>query len=322
MSFNDISNLRKSGRLNDAYLLAKTELDQQPDDIWAKRAMAWVLYDLAKKNTSYDNRDKFLKCLNQISSMAFPAEETMFWESVTWLVRSVCATVERNANHSCSFFTGLFTAIRPLPLPKPAEPYSALLQTMLRLKTEWQQYPDFCQWWGLGNLRLEDYKPQQTADGKRILSLAERVFMGYTKSLLSQNRVSDLAEWEPQLSKQANDNPSYTYLPYYLAKVRLSLGKAELVMESMKTFVKKKRGEFWVWELLGDASHDSDNRFCCYAKAMTCNTKNEMLVSMREKMVDQLIARNNYPEAHCELDRLLATRQKHQWAISSKLQSF
>lgn len=173
-----------------------------------------------------------------------------------------------------------------------------------------------------GEVISDIYSTLRGADGRPILSLAERVFMGYTKSLLSQNRASDLAEWEPQLSKQANEDPSYTYLPYYLAKVRLSLGKAEQVMESMKTFVKKKRGEFWVWELLGDATHDPDHRFFFYAKAMTCNTKDEMLVSMREKMVNQLIARKYYPEAHCELDRLLATRQKHRWAISSKLLSF
>lgn len=320
MPFNDISKLRKSGRLNEAYQMASDELAQQPDDIWAQRAMAWVLYDFAKKNASFENQDKFVKCIAQIGSINIAADETMFWESVTWLVRSMIATVERNRDHQPVFFSSLFAVIRPLPLPKPTEAYSALLQTTLRLKTEWLQYPDFCQWWGLDNLRPEDYKPQQTEDGNRILSLAERVFMAYTKALLSQNRHDDLVEWEPQLSKLANDNPSYIYLPYYLAKVRLAIGNAEQVLQSMKAFVRKKRGEFWVWELLGDASSDPDEQFCFYAKAMTCRTKEEMIVALREKMVFQLVAHNQYAEARYELDRVIATRQRHQWSIPYKLQ--
>ena len=320
MSFSEISKLRKSGRLNEAYQMALVEIDQQPDDIWSQRAMAWVLYDFAKKNATFDSQDKFIKCIARIGDMNFAAEETMFWDSVTWLIRSMMATVERNRSHQPAFFSSLFAAMRPLPLPKPAEAYSALLQTTLRLKTEWQQYPDFCQWWGLDNLRPEDYKPRQTEDGKRILSLAERVFMAYTKALLLQNRQSSLIEWEPQLSKLANDNPSYTYLPYYLARTRLTLGRTGQVMQSMKAFVRKKKGDFWVWELMGDASSDSDEQFCHYAKAMTCRAKDEMLVAMREKMVYQLLVRKQYSEARHELDHVMATRQRHQWSIPYKLQ--
>lgn len=320
MPFNDISKLRKSGRLNEAYQMASVKLSQMPDDIWAQRAMAWVLYDYAKKNATFENQEKFTKCIAQIGGMSFAADETMFWESVTWLVRSMIATVERNRDHQPGFFSSLFAVIRPLPLPKPTEAYSALLQTTLRLKIEWLQYPDFCQWWGLDNLRPEDYKPQQTENGNRILSLAERVFMAYTKALLSQNRHDDLVEWEPQLSKLANDNSSYIYLPYYLAKVRLSIGNAEQVLQSMKAFVRKKRGEFWVWELLGDASSDPDEQFCFYAKAMTCKTKDEMIVALREKVAYQLVARKQYDEARYELDRILATRRQHQWSIPFKLQ--
>ncbi len=53
---------------------------------------------------------------------------------------------------------------------------------------------------------------------------------------------------------------------------------------------------------------------------MTCKTKDEMLVAMREKMVLQLIARQHFHEARHELDHLIATRQRNKWAISAQLQ--
>lgn len=344
MSFNEISSLRKSGRLKEAYTMAHDDLLADPDDIWNRRAMAWVLYDYAKQNATFDKQQQFLRCLEQIRTLSLPDNEQMYWDAVTWLLRGMVATVERNRNRNLTFFSSLFALIKPLPLPRPSESYSALMQTMLRLKTEWQQFPDFCIWWNLDNLRPEDYSPPPLPDstppgqqaspranhqppvgqpdrGNRpSLSLAERAIMALTKALLSQNRKEDLAWWLPRLQTISQKNPSYTYLPYYIARAHLALGHPDQVKESMKTFIRKKRGDFWVWELLGDATADPDTKFCLYARAMTSKTKDEMLVAMREKMVLQLIARQHFPEARHELDHLIATRQRNKWAISAQLQ--
>ena len=43
-----ISELRKAGRLDEAYELARRELRQDPDDEWVKGALAWVRYDPLK----------------------------------------------------------------------------------------------------------------------------------------------------------------------------------------------------------------------------------------------------------------------------------
>lgn len=50
----NITNLRKAGRLNEAYKLAEQNLTANPTDIWNVRNMAWVLYDYAKQKA--DNR--------------------------------------------------------------------------------------------------------------------------------------------------------------------------------------------------------------------------------------------------------------------------
>lgn len=319
MSFSQINQLRKTGRLREAWQLAHSCLTTDSDNIWNRRAMAWVLYDYAKLNATFDRHQQFLHCLNQINTLQIPPEENLFWEQTAWLVRGFIATCQRNKSHTHLHFSQLFESIRPMPFPKPSESWSALLQTTLRLKTEWPSFPDFCQWWGLDNLRPEDYQPVITPDGHRILSLAERVYMAYTKAILTQNRQNDIVQWEPTLAELINLHPAYIYLPYYLAKIRISLGKPQLVHHTMRTFARKKRDQFWVWELLGDIANTPEERFCLYSKAITCPAKDEMLVSLREKMVSCLIQRQNYPQARFELDRLLATRQRNQWTLSPSL---
>ena len=319
MSFSQINQLRKAGQLRQAWVMARAELSRDSNDIWNQRAMAWVLYDYAKQNATFDQFDRFIKCLEQINNLCLPADETLFWEKITWLVRGMAATCQRNKKHQPSRFSQLLSSISVMPFPKPSESWSALLQTFLRLKNDWPSFPDFCRWWGFENLRPDDYHPSLSSDGHRILSLAERSFMAYSKALLAQNRQQDMLQWEPHLGTLSSSNPSYIYLPYYLAKIRIAIGKPQLVFDSMKTFVHKKRNEFWVWELLGDTATNPDSRFCLYSKAMTCPAKDEMMVNMREKIINELLQRNHFPQAKAELEHLLITRRRNNWNIPTPL---
>jgi len=45
----EITDLRKSGRLDEAYSLAKQSLAQHPDDKFIKSAYGWVIYEKLKK---------------------------------------------------------------------------------------------------------------------------------------------------------------------------------------------------------------------------------------------------------------------------------
>ncbi len=48
MSVSDVTNLRKAGKLKEAYNLAKRELERSPDE-WTRMSMFWVLRDYAQK---------------------------------------------------------------------------------------------------------------------------------------------------------------------------------------------------------------------------------------------------------------------------------
>jgi hypothetical protein len=57
MSFKEVKELRKSGKLDEALTLAKLTLQEAPDDIWAKRGLAWVHYDYIKLNAAPEKYD-------------------------------------------------------------------------------------------------------------------------------------------------------------------------------------------------------------------------------------------------------------------------
>ena len=120
MSFAQINQLRKSGRLRQAWQMAQSALDTDSHDIWNQRAMAWVLYDYAKLNSTLDRHPQFLSCLQQINTLQLPPSETLFWDNLAWLVRAFIATCQRNKNHTTLHFTQLLNAIQPMPFPKPS----------------------------------------------------------------------------------------------------------------------------------------------------------------------------------------------------------
>ena len=49
MSFKEIKELRQAGRLEEALQLAKQAIEGDPENIWNKRAAAWVYYEFLKK---------------------------------------------------------------------------------------------------------------------------------------------------------------------------------------------------------------------------------------------------------------------------------
>jgi hypothetical protein len=80
-------------------------------------------------------------------------------------------------------------------------------------------------------------------------------------------------------------------------------------LASLLPFAKKKRNDFWVWEILSEAfSNEAEKVFACYCKALSCISPAEMLVGLRQKMASILIARKCFNEARTEIDLLVQTK--------------
>ena len=61
MSFKEINQLRKEGKLEEALTYAQEDYNKEPDNIWNKRSLSWVYYEFAKKAAAEGNINSFLE---------------------------------------------------------------------------------------------------------------------------------------------------------------------------------------------------------------------------------------------------------------------
>ena len=89
----------------------------------------------------------------------------------------------------------------------------------------------------------------------------------------------------------------------------------------MKIFARKKSGEFWVWDLLGDYYDDKATRLKFYAKGLICKSKAEMSIKLREKTAWLLKELGFLKEALSEFVFVKKIREKNKWKITADLMS-
>lgn len=252
LSFSDIMKLRKEGKLREAYEAAQQLLALEPDDVWAKRAMMWVVYDYAKQNTAPDKREGFLRCVHQMTFLQIPAEEDMFYNSAGILVRNVVRKCVGDPS-ATGFLSALWEELRQWNWTIPGKAYSGLLLSFLKVKDQWPLFADFCEWWNFDHLTDEDFEAMLLPDGNKDLPLAEKAYMAYSKALLRLADRNRIRLWLPVLEDLVKLHPNYVFLSYYCVKLQLLSGEKNKVVDLLKPLAIKKSGEFWVWELIADA---------------------------------------------------------------------
>ncbi|MGN0186722.1 MAG: DUF7017 domain-containing protein [Paludibacteraceae bacterium] len=315
----NITNLRKAGRLDEAYKLAEQNLTTNPTDIWNVRNMAWVLYDYAKQKANVSTKEQFLRCINKIIELDAPAEEDVLYQSVGFMVKTMASAMIRAQQTDNAFFDALFSCLKQLKIKKQTPAYSSIMKTFLHTKTWWHSFPQFCNWWGWDSFMPDDYKPTTTENGQSIIPLAERVYMAYGKCMLDMGTQADSETTIKLFDKWSNEHKNYIYLPFYEAKLMFKIGQKDEFFRLMKQFALRKSGEFWVWDLLGDYFDDDNIRLKFYAKALICPAKQEMTVKVREKTALLLNKLGYTAEAQTELRIVAKIRERNHWHIDKAL---
>ena len=85
------------------------------------------------------------------------------------------------------------------------------------------------------------------------MSLAENANCKICNWLLQSAPQDEVEKFLPTQCTLIKAHPEYTYPTFYLAKMLLKCGRNEEAIMELKPFVRQKSGDFWVWELLGDA---------------------------------------------------------------------
>jgi len=306
--------------------MAKSELEANLSNIWGKRNISWVLYSQLEKSAS--NLEAFIAKIKEVKDLDLPETEEMFFENISIVIAKAARAITHETTIDINKIHLLFDAIKDLPLKRNCKWYSVLFASIHKGMKESYRYIEFAEWWDFKNFKPEDFQKEKMPNGKEIMAIAEQAYIAYAKHLLPKQtqfgehifNKEKAQAFLPVLTKIVEDYPQFQYPPYFNAKLLLALGEKENMLESLLPFAKKKRNDYWVWEILAEAiSNEPDKVFACYCKALTCKSPEEMLVSLRQKMAKILVSKERFNEARTEIDLLVQTRTANSFKIPAEV---
>lgn len=324
MPSDEIKALRKAGRLEEAYQMAQSELAAEPDNIWTKRNLSWVYYDYLKQNTAPEHFNDFVVWLTKIMDLNLPEEEKMLFDNLCWQIGSIVFKTFNSGLPHYGRMIQLLGLAQSFSYTRPSEGYSFLFKAFHKALKNTDAYLQFAEWWDFENFRPEDFQKEKLPNGKEVMALAEQAYIAYAKHLLPHYNqegahIFDRVKVEaflPKLIQLSENHPGYQYPPYFHAKLLLALGDRDDMLSVLLPFARKKRNDFWVWEILSEVYlNDEDKVFALYCRALSCPSPEEMLINLRQKMAVLLINRQLFAEAKTEINLLVAARNAKDFRI-------
>ena len=314
----DITTKCKAGQIQEAYDLAKSDIELNPNDVWAQREMGWALYYLIRKDAENGQYDQLLAHIDEFQSLdqLNLTDDAMIFENVIfWIGYFAKKHLTPTGIDTPARLSTLFAKLRDYTFT-PSKGYSFILESFIKCDA-WQELIDFFQWWNLDNLREEDYRPVEFARGRTIMSVAERAFIAKSKALIRKNDLGMIEEFLPQMDELMNNHPEMTYPGYFYGKLLLTLGSTtEDALRVIVPFARRKATEFWVWQLLSDVFiNDQEKQLACLLRAVHCRTQENFLGKVRIKLADLLIRRNELPQAKFQIDKVTQCYLSQGWHL-------
>lgn len=338
MQATEIFKLRKCGDTLAAYKAAKEALEALPDNLWLKKAMAWVLYDLLSQNVSFDKRNSFITYLKEFADLKLEHNEAenMLFQSIIFKINSFLHNFSRQEKKDYSTLDQLLEILKSINYSRPSLLHSIIAERMVNFASEWNQFMNFIKWWQIDNLRDEDYKKRKIETlNREILSLAEHLYIKTASVLLSKWNSylhlpdSDLSKvrfkdclnrFALKLQSLIKNHPDYNYAQYYYSKVLIALGEKNKAIEAFIPFAQKNLQKFWIWDNLADMfSEQAELYLTCLCKAISLPNPDKMLVNVRAKLINFLISQNKLVEAKFEINKLINTYKKEGWNIKPQI---
>ncbi|HOV84699.1 MAG TPA: hypothetical protein PLE52_07865 [Paludibacteraceae bacterium] len=331
MPYKEVNELRKSGKLEEALTMANQDLEKDPENIWNKRSMAWVYYEYLKKYATKEHFEIFMDFINKLKKLELPDDEKMVFDKCAYQIGKLIFSFANDEHIDYSKINMLFENIKTFHFTKPSESYSFLYKAFHKFYKSWNNYLQFADWWGFDNFRPQDYLSKDF-NGKKSMSIVEQAYIAYAKKLLEGESKevegiilpkaidkTKIEEFIPKLDIIIKTHPEYQYPPYFKAKLLLALGDEKDVLSDFIPFAKKKKNDFWVWELLADTFSDDERKMACLCKALSLKTSDEFLINTRQKLAEILVRQNKFQEAKTEIEKILSVRKENHWKIPRNL---
>jgi hypothetical protein len=329
MSFKEIKELRQAGKLDEALQMAHQTLNADPDNIWNKRAAAWVYYEYLKRFSKPNYYDAFKDNLVKLMELQLPDDEKMVFDNCAWQIGSLVFALQKIEHVDFAKINELFAIIKAFHFSKPTEAYSFLYKAFHKGYKNWQNYLEFADWWNFENFRTEDFLKEEY-EGRKIMSIAEQAYIAYASKLLDDfsnpnvplgrdEHILKINRFIPQLAKIIDSHPEFQYPQYFKAKLLLAIGDQKNVLSALLPFAKTKRNDFWVWDVLADAFQDNERKIACLCKALSVNAPDDFTIKTRQKFAKLLVNEKLFDEAKTEIEKIIAIRNSNSWKVPNEI---
>lgn len=317
----EITAMCKAGQVAEAYKQAKADYEAEPQNVWTQRELGWALYYSLKDDAERKERQTFYVHLEELAGLDLLniQSDVYIFDNVIWkLIEIIKLIPVERTDELERIFTFLFKYTFT-----SSTSYSVLLKQILRFDT-WDSMVEFFEWWNIDNLMIEDYQPFKMENGRKIMSLAEQAYIAYSKALLKLNNKDKTQEFVPKIEKLMEEYPEMVYPGYFCGKLMLSMGaERESALNIIMPFVRKKKTEFWVWQLLSEMYRgEQEIQLACLLHAVHCKTQETFLGKVRMKLVSMYILRRDYPRAKHHLDQMVRCYMKQGWYLPYDVQAW
>ena len=244
-------------------------------------------------------------------------------EQVAWAMYYLLRNLNKTKNPDTQVLISRLKIFRQKVAPQKLLVYKLLLQEFIKLSPVfWDQTPlsTNLEFLGLFNTLEEDDYEKQEYEGQKIISLAERLHIAYSKALLREKAPKEKVEnyLNDVVRPKLESRRGMLYVPFFKAKLLLEIGDRKEGMRAFLPFASKKQGEFWVWQVFAEFYHtDPQLYLSCLCKAVSCKVKPEFLSNIKERLIAHLVETGELDWAKTELIQLVKLREQQNWGLRS-----
>ena len=291
----EITALRRVGKLQEAYTKGYEFLKEKPEDKYVANAIGWVLYEKIKK---------LIVAVGESESSS---------EQFSYQLRDILKEYAR------------------LNVTRPDLLFSLVVSQTLRFPIELKFFPKFMKWAGVDSFREEDFQTQTGNDDKVFEPLVEKVARttGKIARDLTLQDYPDLREVQSfaitmidlALVRAKVQKPEW--LHYHKALLLHQLGKSEDSQKLLTSFVQQKRSDYWTWHALAKVVEASDMKLAlalCAKACLTCKDEN-FGVNVFEDLSRLAHQQNEIQIAKWSAKQAFDIRNRNEWKIPQSLRN-
>ena len=327
-----IKELRMMGLLDEALAMALDEWKADPEDEQAKTNLAWVYFAFCKRYTDAElNYTKFVETFDKLSRLNLFASNNVLSNSIATCIVKLLSKVDAfdDLDKKLERCDELFSMVKTLNIDKTEDVYFDIFERFYDYKDSWDSFSAFCRWWGLENLRPQDFHRQTLRNGKKmVVSMGEGAYIACAKRMLKEYEwgvrgTSDVNNLIGELDNVIEHYRGLYWLEYYKYKLMLIRDDNAEVMQTFLPVVKKRCSEFWTWQLLSEIFVDDEEKHvACLLRASSCKAKEVFLSPIRYNLAKYMIEKRDYVGARYEIEQFLYGRQFGDYNIPDEVKGW